>query len=332
MTSSNGRHSGAESRAPSPEPRALDGALILDKPKGITSHDAVAAARRLLSEKRIGHGGTLDPLATGVLVLLCGRATRLSRFIMASDKTYEARIVFGVTTDTYDITGTITSRSSSRPALADVEQALSTLRGSYLQEPPAFSAKKVQGRRAYDMARRNEAVELRAVPVTVSHLGVTSFDGTSLTVVLTCSAGFYVRSFAHTLGQLAGPGACLEELRRTRSGDFSIDDAVGLEDGVSRESLERRVIPMEGLLRSLPARVVTPEGRQWVMHGRALTPSQLTDGDVSPGGILPSSAGGRPDAPAGAPGTWVRLLDQEGRLVALGQITDAALHPSIVLI
>ena len=307
----------------------MDGALILDKPKGITSHDAVAAARRLLREQRIGHGGTLDPLATGVLVLLCGRATRLSRFIMASDKTYEARIVFGITTDTYDVTGTVTSRSSSRPALADIEPALASLRGSYLQEPPPFSAKKVQGRRAYDLARRNEAVELRAVPVTVSHLEVTAFDETGLTLVLTCSAGFYVRSLAHTLGQLAGPGACLEELRRTRSGDFAVDDAVGLGDGMSPEELERRVIPMEGLLRSLPARVVTAEGRQWVTHGRALTPSQLVAGGIGPGELLPS-----PGSPVtdGAPEAWVRLMDQDGRLIALGQITDAALHPSVVLI
>src|SRR5687768_8670904 len=133
------RISGVESRVPGPESRALDGALIVDKAKGITSHDVVAAARRLLREKRIGHGGTLDPLATGVLVLLCGRATRLSRFIMASDKTYEARIVFGITTDTYDVTGTVTSRSSTAPAVEDVERALAALRGSYLQAPPAFS-------------------------------------------------------------------------------------------------------------------------------------------------------------------------------------------------
>jgi len=332
MTSSNGRHSGGESRAPSPEPRALDGALIVDKPKGITSHDAVAAARRLLREKRIGHGGTLDPLATGVLVLLCGRATRLSRFVMASDKTYEARIVFGVTTDTYDVTGTVTSRASSRPALADVEQALATLRGSYLQEPPAFSAKKVQGRRAYDLARRNESVELRAVPVTVSHLEVTAFDERGLTVVLTCSAGFYVRSFAHALGQLVGAGACLEELRRTRSGDFSVDDSVRLADGVPPEELERRVIPMEGLLRSLPARVVTAEGRLWVIHGRALTPNQLVDAGINRGERLPASPQRGTDAEAGASRGWIRLMDQEGRLIALGQVTDAALHPSVVLI
>ena len=293
----------------------MDGALILDKPKGITSHDAVAAARRLLHEKRIGHAGTLDPLATGVLVLLCGRATRLSRFIMASDKTYEARIRFGVTTDTYDITGTVTSESSSAPSMADVERALPSLRGSYLQAPPAFSAKKVQGQRAYDMARRQEAVELQSVPVTVSRLDLTALEGPHLTVILTCSAGFYVRSFAHSLGQLTGTGACLEELRRTRSGDFGVEDAVRLDDAQVPGSLATRLIPLDNLLGSLPARVLTAEGRQYVAHGRELTSGQFAVGDDT----------AETDA-------WVRLLDPEGRLVAVGRTTGATLHPSVVLI
>jgi len=298
-----------------PSVKSVDGALILDKPKGITSHDAVAAARRLLREKRIGHAGTLDPMATGVLVLLCGRATRLSRFVMASDKTYEARIVFGVTTDTYDITGTVTSESSSVPSVTDVERALFSLRGSYLQEPPAFSAKKVQGQRAYEMARRQEAVELKSVPVTVSHLDLTAFEGSRLTVVLTCSAGFYVRSFAHALGQLTGPGACLEDLRRTRSGDFALADAVRLDDAEVSGNLAANLIPMDDLLSSLPARVLTAEGRQHVAHGRELTSSQF-EGGTDP--VVGSD--------------WVRLLDPEGRLVAVGRTTGATLHPSVVLI
>jgi tRNA pseudouridine55 synthase len=305
----------------------MDGALIVDKPKGITSHDAVATARRLLREKRIGHAGTLDPLATGVLVLLCGRATRLSRFIMASDKTYEARLRFGVTTDTRDITGTVTSESSSAPPpMADVERALSSLRGSYLQEPPAFSAKKVQGQRAYALARRQEAVELQAVPVTVSRLDVTAFQGPHLTVVLTCSAGFYVRSFAHALGQLVGTGACLEDLRRTRSGDFALDDAVSLADDASAGDLANRLMPMDHLLRSLPARVVTAEGRKRVAHGRELTPAQVV-GPVKSG---PQSRGSTEETSNS--GDWVRLMDSEGRLIALGRTTGATLHPSVVLI
>jgi tRNA pseudouridine55 synthase len=234
---------------------------------------------------------------------------------MASDKTYEAQVLFGVTTNTYDVTGTVTSRSSSAPSIAAVEQALASLRGSYLQEPPAFSAKKVQGQRAYDLARSGTAVELTPVPVTVSRIDITAFEGPRLTVVLTCSAGFYVRSFAHTLGQLTGSGACLEELRRTRSGDFGIEDAVRLDDAPDGESLVAHVIPLSGLLRSLPARVVTAEGRQRVAHGRELTPAQLMDGSG--------------EQPAGE---WVRLLDAGGELIALGRTTGATLHPSVVLI
>src|SRR4029450_9508855 len=139
----------------------MDGLLVIDKPEGLTSHDVVAAARRLLGEKRIGHTGTLDPLATGVLPLACGRATRLVRFLTASDKDYEARIRFGVATDTYDITGTPVSRSDVRPTRDVIEQALVSLRGEYRQMPPAFSAKKVRGTPAYVLARRDEPVELQ---------------------------------------------------------------------------------------------------------------------------------------------------------------------------
>ena len=131
----------------------IDGVLVLDKPQGLTSHDVVAVARRALGERRIGHTGTLDPLATGVLPLACGRATRLVRFLTASDKDYDATIRFGLTTDSYDVTGTETSRSGRLPERDAVERALATLTGSYLQTPPAFSAKKVAGRRSYDMAR-----------------------------------------------------------------------------------------------------------------------------------------------------------------------------------
>ena len=148
----------------------MDGLLVVDKPEGLTSHDVVSAARRMLGEKRIGHTGTLDPLATGVLPLACGRTTRLVRFLSAAHKTYEATILFGVTTDTLDVMGAETSRSSSTPTRAALSEALSALTGDYLQTPPLYSAKKVGGRRAYDLARRDEPVELKAVPVTVTSL------------------------------------------------------------------------------------------------------------------------------------------------------------------
>ena len=196
----------------------MDGVIVVDKPEGLTSHDVVSAARRLLGEKRIGHTGTLDPLATGVLPLVCGRATRLVRFLSASDKDYEATIRFGITTDTYDITGEETSRTGEAPSREALLRALDELTGEYLQTPPAYSAKKVGGRRAYDFARKAETVELAPVPVRVSRVELTAFEGETATVSLTCSAGFYVRVFACRLGEITGTGACLAALRRTRSG------------------------------------------------------------------------------------------------------------------
>src|SRR5688572_28609279 len=168
----------------------MDGVLVVDKPAGLTSHDVVAAARRAFNEQRIGHTGTLDPMATGVLPLAIGRATRLVRFLTASDKDYDATIRFGLTTDTYDITGSETSRSDRRPDRDAIERALSSLTGEYLQMPPAFSAKKVGGRRAYDLARQDEPVALTAVPVRVARADLLEFDGIDARVTLTCSAGF----------------------------------------------------------------------------------------------------------------------------------------------
>ncbi len=204
----------------------MDGVLVVDKPDSLTSHDVVAAARRALGEKRIGHTGTLDPLATGVLPLACGRATRLVRFLTASDKEYDATMLFGVTTDTLDVTGTETSRSSIAPTRDAVIEALAALTGEYMQMPPAYSAKKVGGRRAYDLARRNEPVTLTAAPVRVSRLDLLEFGDDRCRISLTCSAGFYVRSLVRDVGQRCGTGASLEALRRTRSGDFTLDEAL----------------------------------------------------------------------------------------------------------
>jgi len=291
----------------------MDGVLVVDKPRGLTSHDVVSAARRILKERRIGHTGTLDPLATGVLPLACGRATRLVRFLSASDKDYEATIRFGLTTDTYDVTGTETSRCDRQPARSDLETAMAGLRGHYEQVPPAYSAKKVGGRRAYEMAREEEPVELRPVPVTVSRAEILRFSGDRVTVAITCSAGFYVRALAHSLGQTLGTGACLEELRRTRSGEFRIDAAASL-DALQDDAEQAAgwMLPLDGLLSWMPAVRLTEEGRLRVSHGRAVDRGGLDD----------------------EPGTWVRMLDEQGRLIALGQpgATPGSLHPAVVLI
>jgi tRNA pseudouridine55 synthase len=308
----------------------MDGVLVIDKPRGVTSHDVVAVARRSLAETRIGHTGTLDPLATGVLPLACGRATRLARFLSSADKDYDAIIRFGVTTDTYDITGAEIARSGRLPAREDVERGLAALRGEYDQVPPAYSAKRVGRKRAYVLARRDEAVALRAVPVHVSRAELIEFSGALALVAITCSAGFYVRTFAHVLGQLAGTGGCLDALRRTRSGDFSVAAAIPLDEVVERpRAASERLIALEGLLRWMPAARLTGEGLRRVTHGREIEAVHLADG------------GAEEQDPPYRPGVaaqqhrphseWVRLLDSGGRLVALGRPSAGSLHPAVVL-
>ena len=307
----------------------MDGVLVVDKPEGLTSHDVVATARRILGEKRIGHTGTLDPLATGVLPLACGRATRLVRFLTASDKEYEATILFGVTTDTLDVTGEETGRSGQTPSRDEVVAALRTFAGEQMQVPPAYSAKKVAGRRAYELARRDEPVALDPVRVRVSRIELVENGHDRCRVSLTCSAGFYVRALVRDLGERCRTGATLEALRRTRSGDFTLDEAISL-DGLTRSrldrsdpgsriadpSLETLLIPMERLLPSFPAVTVTAEGLTRVSHGQHVRPVDVTV-----------------EATLGA-AEWVRLLDAGGALVGLGtpQRHSGFLHPEVVLI
>ena len=289
----------------------IDGVLVIDKPRDLTSHDVVAVARRALGERRIGHTGTLDPLATGVLPLACGRATRLVRFLTASDKEYEATIRFGLTTDSYDVTGEETGRSGLSPEREAVERALVELTGSYLQTPPAFSAKKVAGRRAYEMARADQVVTLTPVPVTVPRAELILLDGNIGRIRVVCSAGFYVRAFAHSLGELVGTGACLEALRRTRSGDFTLDSCVALDQLLDQGGLPAvaALLPLASLLPGFPAVTVTSEGRNRVSHG------QEVEGAVTAG-------------------EWARLLDSGGHLIAIARpgSRPGFLHPAVVLI
>lgn len=307
----------------------MDGVLVVDKPEGLTSHDVVSTARRLLGEKRIGHTGTLDPLATGVLPLVCGRATRLVRFLAASDKDYEATILFGVTTDTLDVTGEETSRSGRAPSRDALVEALKTFAGEQMQVPPAYSAKKVGGRRAYEFARRDEPVELAAVPVRLSRIALLEFGNDRARVALTCSAGFYVRALVRDIGERLGTGATLEALRRTRSGEFTLEEAVALDDvgrkrldpadpgsRIADPAIETLLIPLEKLLPALPAVTVTAEGLTRVSHGQQVRPADVA------GALPPRSA------------AWVRLLDGSGSLVGLGtpQAASGFLHPEVVLI
>jgi tRNA pseudouridine55 synthase len=298
---------------------ACDGALVIDKPSGPSSHDIVAAVRRALAGVKVGHTGTLDPLATGVLPLLVGRATRLARFLASATKTYTAHVQFGWGTDTYDSAGEPTGPPT--PAAVDrgaLETVLGGFHGSFLQQPPAYSAKKVGGHRAYALARASQVVALEPVMVTVHDLRLLELDGGTATIEVTSSAGFYVRSLAHDLGVALGTPAHLAGLRRTRSGEFDLTQAVPF--GVALEApgtALNRMVPTGALLRHLKGCRLTVEGVRLVCHGRDVEPRLLLDAPLPPG-------------TAESP---VRLLDEAGALVALGVVRESsgALHPVVVL-
>src|SRR5215471_15508285 len=218
----------------------MDGALIVNKPAGMTSHDVVAVIRKLAGTRRVGHTGTLDPFATGVLVALLGKATRLMQFLSASEKEYEAVIRLGYATDTGDITGRLlpiptTAPAAERLGKKEIESALASLRGEIDQVPPMYSAKKIKGQKLYELARRGEHLERPAARVKIKAFEAMERDGVfmklnqdatcDLTVRVACSAGTYVRTLAEDLGQRLGIGAHLAELRRSRAGQFRMEQA-----------------------------------------------------------------------------------------------------------
>lgn len=309
----------------------MDGLLIVDKPVGPTSHDVVARVRRVLGEPRVGHTGTLDPAASGVLPLLLGRATRLAQFLRQSDKVYEATITLGVTTDTGDGLGRPVGHAYDGPfpAIEAIDRALDAFRGSFSQQPPAFSAKKVDGRRSYKNARatrRNRTLHappaLSAPPalpapvtVTAHAIDLLGVDERRVLLRVHCSAGFYVRSLAHDLGECLGTGGHLAALRRTRSGRADIARAVGLADLERDPSLAARlVVPLAEVLPELPSLVLTAEGARRATHGQ----------DLGPRDAVRSS---------GAAAPLVRLLDATGDLLAIAEAgrSPGLLHPFVVL-
>jgi tRNA pseudouridine55 synthase len=209
--------------------RPAEGLLLVDKPAGVTSHDMVLAARRAYGERSIGHLGTLDPFATGLLLMLIGRATRLANFIVTEPKVYEATIRFGTETSTDDSTGAVV-RSAHPPETSAVQGAIESLTGDLMQVPPAFSAKSVDGERAYDSARRGEPLSLPPVAVRVHRWDVHELEGDVVRATITCGTGTYVRALARDLGRETGSAAHLESLRRTRCGEFDVRDAASLQD------------------------------------------------------------------------------------------------------
>ncbi|HEX7779013.1 MAG TPA: tRNA pseudouridine(55) synthase TruB, partial [Vicinamibacterales bacterium] len=235
-------------------PGQVHGVLVIHKPVGPTSHDVVVCARRSLGVRRIGHTGTLDPQASGVLPLVLGQATRLAQHLTGSDKEYEATIRFGIVTDTYDAAGAIVEESSAIPSPADVENALRKFVGQFDQVPPLYSAKMVGGERSYVRARSGKPVQPPAVRVRADEVTLVEMNGPRARVRVRCSAGFYVRSLAHDVGQRLGVGGILDGLVRTMWAGFRLDDALPFELLVSgsRADLRTRVRPMEALLTEMP--------------------------------------------------------------------------------
>jgi tRNA pseudouridine55 synthase len=328
----------------------MDGVLVIDKPTGPTSHDVVARARRALGERRIGHTGTLDPAASGVLPLVVGRATRLARFLSAGVKSYEAAIRLGLSTDTGDAQGIGVWAPShhARPSRDTIDQALATFRGTFLQQPPAYSAKRIDGHRSYDLARARArrtrhpapgtqhpgpAVLPSPVEVTAHVIDILGVSGDDVTLQVTCSAGFYVRSLAHDLGKQLGTGAHLIGLRRTRSGDFSLRDSVALDAvELDPEYGKAALVPLARMLPSMSSVVLTAEGATHASHGRVLEAADLVSGLRSLTASASTSA--QPDAAAQSHPPWIRLLDQDGDLVGVArcEAVSGVLHPSVVLV
>ncbi len=308
----------------------MNGALIIDKPAGLTSHDVVARVRRIIGERRVGHTGTLDPFATGVLVILVGRATRLAQFLSGAEKEYEATIRMGYATDTGDLTGARVPDSFTTAATEfhreEVETAMASLRGDIEQTPPMYSAKKIGGQKLYELARRGEEAQRKSVRITVREFEVIQGEGAWLKVNddatadiharVVCSAGTYVRTLAEDLGKHLGVGAHLVELRRTRAGSFEIADAITLEHLIELSEskiAESKMISPDAVLSHLPAIELTAEDVTHTIHGIDLNLESA---------VLNCEGGAA-----------VRMRSADNQLIAVGTYDDSrkVIHPTVVI-
>ena len=301
-----------------------NGVLVVDKPAGPTSHDVVDRVRQALGERRVGHTGTLDPFATGVLPVCVGKGTRLVRFLAEGEKAYRATVRLGFATTTDDLEGEpLAAPRDVRVTAAEVTAACDRLSGPMQQVPPAYSAKRIAGERSYDLARRGVAVERVPSAVVIHRIEVGGVEGDRVELDVRCSPGTYVRALARDLGEALGVGGHLVALRRTRSGGFGLEDAVPWNDLASQA--RSKLLPLSSVLKDIPAVRVGADGRAALRHGRALTAALVTEG-----------------FPA-APPLRVRVLDETGALLALavprgfgpaapGLRLEPVLHPDVVLL
>jgi tRNA pseudouridine55 synthase len=278
------------------------GLLLVDKPASMTSHDVVSIVRRGVHTRRVGHAGTLDPFATGLLVLLLGRGTRLMPFIDGEPKVYDATIAFGAETDTDDATGEIT-REAPLPVASAIDDGIARLTGEIMQVPPAYSAKQVGGTRAYAAARRGKQLELAPALVTIHEWKTLSRDAATLSVRITCSGGTYIRALARDLGRLAGSAAHLVALRRLKSGVFDVADAATL-DAVRAGEIDIR--PLRDAIPSLATRSLTTAELARVLHGNPVIDETASVDRAA-------------------------LVDENGGLVAIAERSGTELRPKVVL-
>lgn len=290
----------------------MDGILNIHKQPGMTSHDVVQAARRILKEKRIGHTGTLDPMATGVLVLCVGKATRIAQYLEAGEKEYQAVMRLGQTTDTLDADGRILeTRTYLPPGRAQVLKALEGFTGQIMQQPPAYSALKVAGVPSYKLARQGKAEPLKPRAVTISSIELLSFEDPLLSLAVRCSKGVYIRTLCADLGEVLRAGAHLTKLVRTRSGRFTLDHAVTLDrlaELAAADALNEVLVSMDTALADFPLVTMNDADAGRILHGNRV-PWQ---------GEFQTNA------------SLVRIHDAAGRLLALGKPVQGELKPEIV--
>jgi tRNA pseudouridine55 synthase len=291
----------------------MNGVMVVDKPAGWTSHDVVAKTRGLVGERSIGHLGTLDPMATGVLPLVLGRMTRLCQFYSGSGKTYEGTIRFGFATDTYDADGDPTGPAQEvKVSLEEIRSAVSSFVGPIQQTPPSFSAKKIQGVPAYKLARRKQEVELKPVDVEVHEFTISAYEQDVATFRCRVSSGTYVRSLAHELGQKLGCGAHLASLRRTAVAEFTIEQSHTLEqiaEAVAESRVQELLIHPRRVLPEIPCVTATDDDIARIRNGRTVN--------------LPEMSRSR----------WVKVFAGQAELVCLAsRVAGTLFHPKVVLL
>ncbi len=306
----------------------MDGLILVHKPQKLTSHDVVDRIRQILAIKKVGHFGTLDPFATGILIIAVGRATRLFPFYLKTDKSYTAQIKLGVATDTYDLLGIpVTEEDPNLPKKMDILQQMETFHGDQLQVPPLFSAKKFKGKPLYVYARENKKIEPKPCQVSIHEFELKNFHPPYLECIVRCSSGTYIRSLAHDLGQKLGCGAHLTKLQRTAIGPFLLEDCLQL-DKIAELAISKHfnefLLPLESVLPEYPKIVLTEFGAKLARNGNMILPENILN-------IYGLSESKSKKDPNHEP--IFRLFSPDGKLLALAKTLNkkSGLHPFLVI-